>query len=174
MSDSSGQSKQRSSPRRDLRIPKTDGHSPFVLHIPYLDTREVSPLGVSLRSVSPSHQLHGNQEPGISLAKVPNPAIAKAHVHFRHRRRNSKTLKTSRHGIQYPSLPAGITKKIVSNSIREGGSNKQARISKDILKAIIEAGDQYLEQLCGDLSAFANHAGRKKIDDSDIIAVMKR
>jgi len=47
-------------------------------------------------------------------------------------------------------------------------------VSKEILLAVMEAGDQYFDQLGGDLATFSNHAGRKKIDESDVIVVMRR
>ncbi len=51
---------------------------------------------------------------------------------------------------------------------------KKSSISKESLKAIMEASDRYFEQFSEDLGAFAHHAGRKEIEESDAIAVMKR
>lgn len=51
---------------------------------------------------------------------------------------------------------------------------KKARLSKDTMNAILEAGDKFFEQLGGDLAVVASHAGRKTIDDSDVIAIMQR
>ncbi|KAK3172776.1 hypothetical protein OEA41_006101 [Lepraria neglecta] len=89
------------------------------------------------------------------------------------RNRVPKTLKRSRHGIPYPSLPPGVTKKIATTCIRALGSKKSS-ISKETLTAIMEASEQYFKQVSEDLGAFAQHAGRKKIDESDVIAIMKR
>ena len=89
------------------------------------------------------------------------------------RKKQPKALKRSRHGISYPSLPSGVTKRIASTCNRIVGMKKSS-ISKESLKAIMEASDRYFEQFSEDLGAFAHHAGRKKIEESDVIAVMKR
>lgn len=89
------------------------------------------------------------------------------------RKRQPKGLKRSRHGISYPSLPSGVTKRIASTCSRVVGMKKSS-ISKESLKAIMEASGRYFEQLGEDLGVFAHHAGRKKIEESDVIAVMKR
>lgn len=48
------------------------------------------------------------------------------------------------------------------------------KISKDALKVICSASDQFFEQISEDLDAFAAHAGRKTVEDSDVIQLMKR
>ncbi len=89
------------------------------------------------------------------------------------RPRKPKTFKTSRHGIPYPGVPLGITKSLALTFARAFGERKP-RLNKDTLTAIVKAGDQFLEQLCGDLVMYAKHAGRKKIDENDIITAMRR
>ena len=84
-----------------------------------------------------------------------------------------KKVKVSKHGIKYPSLPAGIVKKLATTYARAGGSSK-AKISKDTLEAIMQASDWFFEQVSEDLGAYAKHAGRKTIDESDMITLMKR
>jgi histone H3/H4 len=91
----------------------------------------------------------------------------------RTRNRKQKILRNSRHGIPYPSLPPGVTKKIAITCLRALGS-KKSTVNKDTLAAMVEAGERYFEQVSEDLGAFAQHAGRRKIDESDIIAIMKR
>lgn len=83
-----------------------------------------------------------------------------------------KNMRTSKHGIQYPSLPAGVVKKLATQYARTGGS--QAKISKDTLGAILQASDWFFEQISDDLSAYSKHAGRKAIDESDAVMLMKR
>ncbi|KAL9126589.1 MAG: hypothetical protein Q9217_004381 [Psora testacea] len=87
--------------------------------------------------------------------------------------RKSNPLKYSRHGITYTALPPGITKNIAATFARSIG-NRRSRVNKDTLDAIVEAGDLFLEQLSGDLELFAKHAGRKTIDEMDVMTVMKR
>ena len=153
---------------------ETDTHSTFVLTMPNLDSGESSPNGASRRSGSPEEQQHGDQETKTPCTETLIPSkISKANTTIKPRRRIPKTLNRSRHGIPYPSLLPGVTRKIATAFFRELGG-KQTRMSKETLGAIIEAGDLYFRQLGGDLSAFANHAGRKKINESDVVAVMKR
>ncbi|RFU28135.1 hypothetical protein B7463_g8192, partial [Scytalidium lignicola] len=91
----------------------------------------------------------------------------------RHRVIKKKSIKISKHGIQYPSLPVGTVKKLATTFARIGGNSK-AKISKDTLGAILQASDWFFEQASDDLGAYAKHAGRKTIDESDIMTLMSR
>ena len=84
-----------------------------------------------------------------------------------------KKLKVSKHGIQYPSLPAGVVKKLATTFARTAGNSK-AKINKEALDAIMQASDWFFEQVSDDLGAYAKHAGRKTIDESDIVTLMAR
>lgn len=84
-----------------------------------------------------------------------------------------KKLKVSKHGIQYPSLPAGVVKKLATTFARTAGNSK-TKINKEALEAIMQASDWFFEQVSDDLGAYAKHAGRKTIDDSDIVTLMAR
>jgi histone H3/H4 len=84
-----------------------------------------------------------------------------------------KLLKFSRHGIPYPSLPAGVVKKLATTFARSSGHSK-TRINKDCLSAIMQASEWFFEQAGDDLGTYAEHAGRKTIDETDIITLMKR
>ncbi|KAK9775157.1 putative Centromere kinetochore component CENP-T-domain-containing protein [Seiridium cardinale] len=79
----------------------------------------------------------------------------------------------SKHGIEYPSLPQGVVKRLATTFARTSGSGK-AKISADTMKTIMQATDWFFEQLGDDLSAYAKHAGRKTIDESDMITLMRR
>ncbi|KAI1140679.1 hypothetical protein F5Y05DRAFT_282252 [Hypoxylon sp. FL0543] len=87
------------------------------------------------------------------------------------RRRPGK--KISRHGIEYPSLPQGVVKRLATTLAKTAGVSK-AKISADTLDAIMQASDWFFEQLGDDLSAYARHAGRKTIDESDMMMLMRR
>lgn len=76
--------------------------------------------------------------------------------------------KVSKHGIEYPSLPQGVVKRLAQ---RFAGKTK---IGPDTMTAIMQASDWFFEQLGDDLQAFAKHAGRKTIDESDMAALMRR
>ena len=100
--------------------------------------------------------------------------------------RPNRVIKTSRHGIPYPSLPANMIKRIATSLAlpgRRGGGGRsvatatttgRSTISRETLGAIIEASDCFFEQISDDLSAYAEHAGRKTIDESDMVTLMKR
>lgn len=87
--------------------------------------------------------------------------------------KKKKKVKLSKHGIQYPSLPAGVVKKLATTFARTSGNSK-AKINKETLDAIMQASDWFFEQVGDDLGAYAKHAGRKTIDESDIVALMAR
>lgn len=76
--------------------------------------------------------------------------------------------KISQHGIEYPSLPPGVVKRVAQ---RFAGKSK---ISPDALAALVQASDWFFEQLGDDLSAYAKHAGRKTIEESDMLTLMRR
>lgn len=85
----------------------------------------------------------------------------------------SKQQKLSRYGIPVPRLPSGIVKKLATRFSRGGGGGK-SRISKDTLAAIEQATEWYFEQASDDLSTYAKHAGRKTIDETDVVTLMRR
>ncbi|KAI1844628.1 hypothetical protein JX266_009301 [Neoarthrinium moseri] len=87
------------------------------------------------------------------------------------RRKGGK--KISKHGIEYPSLPPGVVKRLATTFAKTSGVGK-TKISADTLDVIMQATDWFFEQLGDDLSAYARHAGRKTIDESDMITLMRR
>ena len=137
----------------------------FVLNTPELQSRR----SFAEATHPYDQQLGGFDEPEQSVLDV---RPAKSNATTKAGRRAPKLMKKSRDGMSYPSFPAGITKKIASTFARPLGN--KSSIEKETLDAIIEATDQYFEQLSNDLGVFANHARRKKIDESDVIAVMRR
>ncbi|CAJ2504513.1 Uu.00g119070.m01.CDS01 [Anthostomella pinea] len=80
--------------------------------------------------------------------------------------------KISRHGIEYPSLPTNVVKRLATTFAKTAGT--KAKITPDTLTSIMQATDWFFEQLGDDLSAYAKHAGRKTIDESDMITLMRR
>ncbi len=142
--------------------------SPFVLNIPVINPRESSPL-----AAHPDEQLDDFDDLQRGEFRTLPSRVKKPIRVTKPRNRVPKPLERSRYGIPYPSLPPIITKRIASTFNQSLGS-KKPRLGKETLEAIMEASDQYFEQFSEDLGAFAHHAGRKKIDESDAIAVMKR
>ncbi|KAF2427589.1 hypothetical protein EJ08DRAFT_662885 [Tothia fuscella] len=83
-----------------------------------------------------------------------------------------KELKVSKYGIQYPSMPPTVIKRLASTFSRSyGGSGK---LNKETLESISQASDWFFEQVSEDLSSYADHAGRKTIEEADVVALMKR
>lgn len=72
-----------------------------------------------------------------------------------------------------PSLSAGVVKKLASSFARFSGSTK-SKINKETLGAIMQASDWFFKQIGNDLGAYADHAGRKTIDETDVTILMKR
>jgi histone H3/H4 len=86
--------------------------------------------------------------------------------------KSKKALHRSKLGLEYPSLPAGVVKKLAGTFSKSFGGN--GKINKETLDAIMEASDWFFEQVSEDLSAYADHAKRKTIEEADVITLMKR
>lgn len=169
MFESSGRQTSRYSDLQQNQNPNTDALSPFILNIANLDPNDSSPL------FAPQVHEGLDELDDLQHAEIrSSPAMLEKPTRvIMPRNRVSKPLKMSRHGIAYPSFPMRVTKRIVSTFIKSLGSH-QKRLGRATLKTIMEASDQYFEQFSEDLGAFAHHGGRKKIDENDVIAVMKR
>ncbi|KAL2127017.1 hypothetical protein VTI74DRAFT_11472 [Chaetomium olivicolor] len=87
-------------------------------------------------------------------------------------KRSKKSIKVSKHGIEYPSLPPAVVKRLAQTFAKASGA--KGKITSDAMKAIMQATDWFFEQLGEDLQAYAKHAGRKTIDESDVLTLMKR
>jgi histone H3/H4 len=83
-----------------------------------------------------------------------------------------RTIKVSKYGIEYPSLPPAVVKRLAQNFAKAGGI--KGKITPDAMKSIMQASDWFFEQMSEDLQAYAKHAGRKTIDESDVLTLMKR
>jgi histone H3/H4 len=83
-----------------------------------------------------------------------------------------KKTHVSKHGISYPSLPTSLVKKMAIGFAKSAGTNGQ--IGRDAIVALSEASNWFFEQVSDDLAAFATHARRKGIEESDVITLMKR
>lgn len=81
---------------------------------------------------------------------------------------NKKVLPLSRHGHPVPQFPRGVIKKMAQNF--SGG----AKISNETLNAIVAASEAFFEQVSEDLAVYAGHAGRKTIEDADMVQLLKR
>jgi histone H3/H4 len=84
-----------------------------------------------------------------------------------------KQKKLSRHGIPVPLLPSGVVKRLATRFARTSAGSK-AKISKDTLAAIELASAYFFEQAAQDLATYAGHAGRKTMDEHDVVTLMRR
>lgn len=141
-------------------------HSPFVLNIPELLSGHSS-AEATYPDKQELERLDMEPEQSVLHARFTN-----SNTTTKAGRRAPKTVKKSRDGFLYPSFPTGILKRIASTFAQSLGS--KSTIDNETLEAITEAADQYFEQLSDDLSVFASHARRKKINESDVLAVMRR
>lgn len=118
--------------------------------------------------------------PDVSTTSATAPAArapkrrSEGHVRIREAmppRRKRKLI--SRHGIEYPSLPPTFVKRVAQTALQSSGLSNP-RVSADTLVALTQASEWFFEQLGDDLGAFANHAKRKTIEESDVVTLMRR
>ncbi|RCI09571.1 hypothetical protein L249_3902 [Ophiocordyceps polyrhachis-furcata BCC 54312] len=79
----------------------------------------------------------------------------------------------SKHGAEYPPLPPSMVKKVAQKFLHSSGLSNP-RISADTLAALTQASDWFFEQLGDDLGAYAKHAKRKTVEESDVVTLMRR
>ncbi|KAI0011404.1 centromere kinetochore component CENP-T-domain-containing protein [Xylariaceae sp. FL0662B] len=179
-----------------IQLPEPENESTFMMAPVSSPTREQPMLDGIQEDDAPQDddhtrdEGHGGQElsglmPGLvdddnddadgqTLDQLDETVISRAADLMTKRARRKKNGKRiSRHGIEYPSLPPSVVKRIATTFAKTAGATK-AKISPDTLDAIMQATDWFFEQLGDDLSAYARHAGRKTIDESDMITLMRR
>ncbi|KXH68531.1 hypothetical protein CSAL01_11612 [Colletotrichum salicis] len=88
-------------------------------------------------------------------------------------RKTKRGVKLSKYGVEYPSLPPAVVKRLATTFAKSSGISK-TKIAPDALAEIQRASDWFFEQLGDDLSAYAKHAKRKTIDESDMLTLMRR
>ncbi|KAG5952121.1 hypothetical protein E4U53_001580 [Claviceps sorghi] len=79
----------------------------------------------------------------------------------------------SKYGIEYPPLPPSFVKRVAQTALHSSGLSNP-RVSTDTLTALTQASEWFFEQLGDDLGAYADHAKRKTIDESDVATLMRR
>ncbi|PFH62514.1 hypothetical protein XA68_13253 [Ophiocordyceps unilateralis] len=79
----------------------------------------------------------------------------------------------SKHGTEYPPLPPSLVKKVAQTVLHSSGLSNP-RISAETLTALTQASDWFFEQLGDDLGAYAKHAKRKTVEESDVVTLMRR
>lgn len=81
--------------------------------------------------------------------------------------------RVSAHGIEYPPLPPSFVKRVAQTALQSSGLSN-ARLSPDTLAALTQASEWFFEQLGDDLGAYARHAKRKTVEESDVVTLMRR
>ncbi|KAK2594672.1 hypothetical protein QQS21_007648 [Conoideocrella luteorostrata] len=79
----------------------------------------------------------------------------------------------SKYGIEYPPLPPSFVKRVAQTALHSSGLSNP-RVSTDTVTALTQASEWFFEQLGDDLGAYANHAARKIIEESDVATLMRR
>lgn len=87
-------------------------------------------------------------------------------------KRQTKALNISRYGLEYPSFPSAVVKRIATGLNQAKG--RKAKITGDTLAALTQTTDWFFEQISESAGAYAQHAGRKTIEEADMITLMKR
>lgn len=87
-------------------------------------------------------------------------------------KRQRRELKISKSGLEYPSFPPATVKRLAAGLMKSQGGN--TKMNKETLAALVQTSDWFFEQIGADLAVYAQHAGRKMIEDADVIALMKR
>ena len=83
------------------------------------------------------------------------------------------TVRISHHGLKYPILPPAFIKKVARTSMRAHGAGS-AKLAADTVAALTDVSDWFLQQAGSDLEAYATHARRKVINESDVLLLIKR
>ena len=89
------------------------------------------------------------------------------------RKRQSKVVQLSRHGLPYAPFPRAITKKLATSFARSA-TKKRSSLNKSTVEAIVHAGNLFLEQLSEDLDSYAGHGRRRGIDETDVAMILQR
>lgn len=114
--------------------------------------------------------------PGVRQGLLSHDVLSAPAVSTQRQASSSRrTLKASKHGIEYPSLPLPVIKRLATSFARSTGAlSAKGNLGKDVLLEIERASDWFFEQMSEDSAAYAQHAGRKQIKEDDVIGVMKR
>ncbi len=89
------------------------------------------------------------------------------------RDRPRKIQKVSRYGTRFPSIPSTTMKSLATRFARSTGRTR-SKLNKECMNAIEQASDWFFEQIGDDLRTYSDHAGRKTIDETDVVALMRR
>ncbi|KAA8901580.1 centromere kinetochore component CENP-T-domain-containing protein [Sphaerosporella brunnea] len=82
------------------------------------------------------------------------------------RERKKKPMNVTEDGIEYPIFPKRVVKKLAA---KQG-----MKISNETLNALMSVTDEFFAQSSACLGRYAQHAGRRSINDDDVLLLMQR
>lgn len=179
--------------RRSLSLPNelsfggqedSDVDNTFRLQMPHEAEALDSHSRVALSSNSASHpgQVHsgddvGSDDEAVSPSQDSQPEKTRPLTPMEAataRRPRRKRVKLTRNGIEIPSLPSSLVRRVAVEAMTRKGKRKPV-IDRASLKALEQATEWFLEQVGEDLEAYSNHAGRtKRIIAGDVLTLMRR
>ncbi|KAJ6444033.1 subtilisin [Purpureocillium lavendulum] len=161
--------------------PGLDDQTTFLMAEPAEDSDDEAPGGQSFAEAPPQDEYDeatgGAPEQGDF--DMPDPETMTAELTEIAEEKTSRAAsrkakkRVSRHGIEYPPLPPPFVKRVAQTALQSSGLSNP-RISADTLTALTQASEWYFEQLGDDLGAYAQHAKRKTIEESDVATLMGR
>jgi histone H3/H4 len=94
------------------------------------------------------------------------PSNLTQHLQKHSKQKRKSVQLVSKHGIHFPSFPARVIKKM---AVQDG-----VKLTRDTLQVLDEATADFFRQVSEDAAMYAEHAGRKRIDDVDMIQLLRR
>ncbi|KAI5812648.1 centromere kinetochore component CENP-T-domain-containing protein [Pyronema omphalodes] len=79
--------------------------------------------------------------------------------------KNKKPMLIAETGTEYPPFPKRVTKKLAGN---------HGKVGNEALNTLAEITADFFAQASGDLEVYARHAGRRTIEESDAIQLLRR
>ncbi|OAP64998.1 hypothetical protein AYL99_00970 [Fonsecaea erecta] len=162
-----------------MHVPAFDD-SNFQLPVPDMETTSKYAQGTretKLIEASPSvdgrhqaserdaeHEGGQTSRQGSVVEEEPQPAPRKP---------RRKKVKLTRHGELVPSLPSSLVRRVALEAQARLG-NRRLKVGKDHMQALEQATEWFFEQVGEDLEAYSTHARRKRIDQSDVLMLMRR
>ncbi|KKF93448.1 hypothetical protein CFO_g4209 [Ceratocystis platani] len=124
------------------------------------------------REFLPLMQLESEDEDQGEIEDIPDITFD-SRMEEQQREARKKGIKLSAYGIEYPSIPPSVVKRLALMFAQRSGLGK-CKISPETLQQLSLATDWFFEQVGSDLKAYAEHANRKTIDESDVALLMRR
>ena len=109
----------------------------------------------------------------ITTPEAEEPTELVSEIQRRSVKKRKRGPQLSQFGIEYPPLPPTVVKRLAQAFAQTSGIS-QTNITPETLDALCQASDWFFEQLGDSLRAYAQHAGRKTIDESDVVTLMQR